>query len=94
MKLKAPGKRPRRRGRWMATIAAVVAAAGIATYWLWPEVPLVTGGTPRLVVDRTMIDLGDVSYDRFVDATFTLTNAGDGVLAIAGRPKVAATQGC
>ena len=78
----------------MMTIAAAVVAAGIVTYWLWPQAPLVTGGTPRLVVDRTMIDLGDVPYDRFVDATFALTNAGDGVLAIAGRPKVAATQGC
>jgi hypothetical protein len=52
------------------------------------------GGTPRLTVDRTTIDFGDVPFDRFVDARFTLANAGDGVLTIAGRPPVTATQGC
>ena len=78
----------------MVTIGAVAAVAGITAYGLWPQVPLLTGGTPRLVVDRTTIDLGDVSYERFVDATFTLTNVGDGVLAIARQPVVAATQGC
>lgn len=94
MKLKAPRTPPRRKGRWMMTFVAVVVVAGIATYCLWPETPLLTGGTPRLVVDRTMIDLGDLPYDRFVEANFTLTNAGDGVLAIAERPKVGATKGC
>ena len=78
----------------MVTIAAVAAVAGITAYGLWPQAPLLTGGTPRLVVDRTTIDLGDVAYERFVDATFTLTNEGDGVLALAGRPTVAVTQGC
>jgi hypothetical protein len=72
---------------------AAVMAAGIATYGGWPRAPLVAGGTPRLVVDRTTLDVGDVRFYRFVEAVFTLTNAGDGVLAIDGW-SVTVAKGC
>jgi hypothetical protein len=94
MRLKVPRKRSRRRGRWLATIAVVAAAAGITTYGLRPRAPLVTGGTPRLVVDSTTIDFGNVHFYQFVEAVFTLTNAGGGALAIDGWTKVAVAKGC
>lgn len=94
MSLRVPRKRSRRRGRWLATMAVVVTAAGITTYRLRPRAPLGTGGTPQLVVDRTTIDFGNVHFYQFVEAVFTLTNAGDGVLAIDGRTKVAGAKGC
>ena len=69
-------------------------AAGFTTYGFWPRAHLVTGGTPRLTVDRTTIDFGDVHFYRYVDAVFTLSNAGDGVLAIDGWTKVTVAKGC
>jgi hypothetical protein len=76
-------------------VLAVITTVGVAAaYTVWPRPPFETDGTPRLVVDRTTIDLGDLPYGRSVEAVFRLANAGDGVLVIDGRPSVAVTKGC
>jgi hypothetical protein len=94
MKMKRPHRRPLRWRRWSLVVAVGIGVASAATYAHWPAAPLPTGGTPRMIVDRTVIDFGDVPYDRFVDAIFTVTNAGDGVMTIGNRPAVSATKGC
>jgi hypothetical protein len=53
-----------------------------------------SSGTPRLVVDRTEIDLGDLPFDQRATAVFTLTNAGNGVLNIIEEPPVEVVKGC
>ena len=77
--------------RALAAVALAVAAIG---YLAWSPAVLAAAGTPKLVVDRTVIDFGDVSYGRYVTAEFTLTNAGDAVLTINEAPLVKAVKGC
>lgn len=86
-------ERRRRARRRVAALLAVVVLVG-AGLWLWSaESPLATG-TPRLEVDQAAIDFGYVRYEKWVEATFTLRNAGDGSLKIAEAPRVRAVQGC
>lgn len=54
----------------------------------------VSAGDPRLVVDRGVIDLGDVPVGRWASATFTLRNAGDAPLRFSDAPWVKAVAGC
>lgn len=89
--------RQRRRSRWPMLVAAVavVAAVGAGVAW-WRTTPeaSIAGGMPRLVVDRTEIDHGYTRFETPVQASFTLRNAGDGVLQIAEAPQVKAVLGC
>jgi hypothetical protein len=82
----------------MASVAlgaalVLLLAAGVA-WWRQPAPAPGPGGTPRLVVDRTAIDLGDVPFETPVEARFVVTNAGDGVAEVDGTPRVTAVQGC
>jgi hypothetical protein len=45
-------------------------------------------------VDREVVDLGDLPYGAPARAVFTLTNAGPGLLKLAGVPRVEAVKGC
>lgn len=49
---------------------------------------------PDLVVDKRMIDIGDVPYDWPMYEVFTLRNAGDKPLVIDGMPVVRIEEGC
>lgn len=88
---------PRRGPRWpiLVTAVAVIAGVGAGVVW-WRATPdaSVAGGTARLLVDRTEIDHGYQRFETPVQATFTLRNAGDGVLQIAEAPRVNAVLGC
>jgi hypothetical protein len=65
------------------TALAVVGIIVIGTAGYWPtEAGEASGSAPRLEVDRTEIDLGDLPLDRRATAVFTLTNAGNGMLNI------------
>ncbi|OGK82688.1 MAG: hypothetical protein A2X52_11960 [Candidatus Rokubacteria bacterium GWC2_70_16] len=94
-KKKAALPAPRRgRRRWVVggVLAAIVAGAG--TFW-WQSESLGTySGTPRLVVDREVVELGTLPFEAPVRVVFTLTNAGDGALKIAEVPRVKAVVGC
>ena len=82
------------KGRWAALVALGLIAVGAAGLW-WPaEAGEASSGAPRLVVDRTEIDLGDLAFDQRATAVFTLTNAGNGVLNIIEEPPVEVIKGC
>jgi HYDIN/CFA65/VesB-like, Ig-like domain len=51
-------------------------------------------GAPRLEVDRDTVDLGDVQLGELVEASFVLSNTGDGELVISGEPYVQVVEGC
>ncbi len=87
--------RPARRTAWLPgwVLASVLLAGGAGTWWWWRQGPA-GGGTPRLVVDRTEVDLGYRRFDVPVRVVFTLTNAGDGPLRLAGTPPVRTVAGC
>jgi hypothetical protein len=51
-------------------------------------------GAPSLVADREQIDFGDVQYNQLVEASFELTNVGDGTLRFTQAPYVELKAGC
>ena len=85
-----------RRGRWRWAVmgALVVVGAGAGTFWWMSTGPDASGGAPRLVVDREVVELGDIPFEAPARVVFTLTNAGDGTLKIAEVPRVKAVEGC
>lgn len=92
-KVKQP---PRPRSRWRQVLLGVVglmALGGAATWWLW-EAPEASGGRPRLAVDRAVQDFGYVPFEVPLRAVFMLANTGDGVLRLAGVPRVEVVKGC
>jgi hypothetical protein len=96
---------PKKRTPWLLIIGAgalLLALAG-ALLLLRPAPPAGAGGAmaapaagsgPRLAVDQEKLDLGDVSFEQPVVATFHLTNTGDAPLQIVGEPVVAVISGC
>ena len=77
----------------MAACAVAVAVLG-AAWWGWDALVVAEGGTPRLAIERTEIDLGHLRYNTPAEATFVLTNAGEGVLRISRLGRVTAVLGC
>ena len=55
--------------------------------------PEVTGA-PRLVVDQTTIDEGDVKVNTQIRTAYRLQNVGDQPLKILGEPAVELVEGC
>ena len=51
-------------------------------------------GAPRLSVDQTIIDEGDVKLGTTVQTAFRLKNVGDQPLRIMGEPAVELVEGC
>lgn len=51
-------------------------------------------GAPRLVVDQELVDFGDVKVDQVVEATFRITNEGDGTLRFTKDPYIEVLEGC
>jgi len=79
---------PRRRPRWgWAVVGGVVLLAAGALWYT-------SGGAPRLVLDREVVDLGHLPFEAPARVVFTLTNAGDGPLRLADVPQVKALKGC
>ena len=93
---KKVGQLAPRRSTWQwASLGALglIAIGAITAWWFW-RVPDVSGGTPRLVLDRTEVDLGFLPFEAPARVVFTLTNAGDGVLKLADIPRVKILNGC
>ncbi|MBI1892940.1 MAG: hypothetical protein HYS14_02350 [Candidatus Rokubacteria bacterium] len=89
-------KPPPRKTRWhrlaLGTFG-LVAVAAVTAWWLW-SAPEVSGGTPRLVLDRDVVELGYLPFESPARVMFTLTNTGDGVLKLADIPRVKVLKGC
>jgi hypothetical protein len=51
-------------------------------------------GAPRLVVDQTTIDEGDVKVNTQIRTAYRLQNVGDQPLKILGEPAVELIEGC
>ena len=81
------------RSRALVAAAVVLVLAAGGAWWLWPT-PEAEGGTPRFVVDRDTIDLGDFPFNKMASASFTITNAGDGTLKLTRIGSVKALEGC
>ena len=89
--MKPQVRRPR---RWRWALAALgVIVAGVGSFW-WLSEPTASGGTPRLVVDREVVDLGFLPFEAPARVVFMLTNAGDGPLRLADVPRVKVLKGC
>jgi len=80
--------------RWVLVGAlALIPVGGVAFWWLSDTLDL-SGGTPRLVLDREMVDVGYLPFEAPARVVFTLTNAGNGSLRLAGVPRVKVLKGC
>jgi len=78
---------------------ALAVLVGLATWYLLPrQGPLSDAaqyrGGPRLLVDKELIDFGNVRFDKMVEARFRLRNVGDQPLRLAVDPRVEAVEGC
>jgi hypothetical protein len=89
-------QRRARHGKWRLAALGVVLlmAASVAAFWWRADSQETSSGTPRLVVDRTDVDLGYRRFGRRARVVFALTNAGDGVLRVKEVPRVIVKAGC
>ncbi|MFQ5830696.1 MAG: hypothetical protein ACE5JD_16310 [Candidatus Methylomirabilia bacterium] len=78
----------------MVLAAFGLIAVGAAGFWWFSQAPDSSSGTPRLVVDRTEVNLGYLPFEAPARVVFALTNIGDGPLRLVGIPPVRALKGC
>ncbi|MEW5957404.1 MAG: hypothetical protein AB1801_06755 [Chloroflexota bacterium] len=80
---------------WAVVAAAVVlVVGGLSMLLIFGGSDTSSGGTPKLVVDQTVIDEGYVKLNTPVRTSFTLRNEGDGPLRLLGEPQVQLVEGC
>ncbi len=84
----------RRKWRWAALGALVLVTLSGASFWALSDSSDTASGTPRLVVDRTDVDLGYRRFNVRARAVFTLSNEGDGPLRLKEVPRVIVKAGC
>lgn len=87
-----PPRRPR--WRWAVPAALALVVVGAGTLWWLSEAPDASGGTPRLVLDREVVDLGYLTFETPARVVFTLTNAGGGSLKLPDVPRIKVLKGC
>ena len=93
-----PGKQ---RPAWLlpAIVIAVVAVVGAVAALVFggrsasSYTPEVTG-SPRAVVDQTVVDHGTVPLNQMVESVYQVSNVGDEPLIILGEPRVELLEGC
>jgi hypothetical protein len=65
-----------------------------AAFWWLAKPQAASGGTPRLSVDREVVDLGYLRFEAPARVVFLLSNTGDGPLKLADVPRVKVLKGC
>lgn len=70
-----------------------LAVVGLSLWLISGETGL-ENGTPKLVVNQTVVDEGYQKLDTVVRTSFTLRNEGDAPLRILGEPQVQLVEGC
>lgn len=85
--------KPQPLGQWWIIGGVALLLIGLGL-WLIPGTTRLENGTPKLVVDQTVIDEGYQKLDTVVRTSFTLRNEGDGPLRILGEPRVQLVEGC
>jgi hypothetical protein len=88
---------PQQRPWWLwAGIAAAVllVVGGLSILLISGDSDTVSDGTPKLVVEETVVDEGYVELNTPVRTSFTLRNEGDGLLRVLGEPEVQLVEGC
>lgn len=86
-----PSKRSMR--RW-AAFGILGLVAVVAAFWGFREPREAAGGTPRLVLDHDVVELGTLPFEAPARVVFTMTNTGEGPLRLADVPRVRALKGC
>ena len=84
----------RRPWRLVALGTLLQIPAGAASFWWLSEAQNASAGKPRLMVDRTEVDLGHLPFNAPAKVVFTLTNAGGNPLELSDNPPVRAVKGC
>ena len=88
------------RSTWpLVLISAAAALMVVAVYFLTirpaePASAIEINGSPRLRVDRDLVDLGVVKLGKTVQVDFKLTNIGDRPLTLTEAPYVEVVEGC
>jgi len=93
MKKRPDNRRKGFRPSGVLLIGTALVVLGLGGWWFWPDASPSAGGTPKLALDRTEIDLGDLRFNTPAYAAFTITNTGDGLLTLKASP-VRVVQGC
>ena len=82
----------------LVLITAAIAVMVVAVYFLTARsaepAAVEVSGSPRLRVDRELVDLGVVQLGKTVQVDFKLTNVGDQTLTFTEAPYVEVVEGC
>jgi hypothetical protein len=96
-----PHNAPPARPRWLlpgallsvGLLLAAIAFLLIRASQQEPYTPEVSGA-PNAELDQTVMDYGDVPFNKPVEAIFNIRNTGDQPLQILGEARVELLQGC
>ncbi|MCO6453062.1 MAG: DUF1573 domain-containing protein [Caldilineales bacterium] len=85
--------------KWLGLVLILAGAALlaiIAYLIIEPSRPdnAVSAQGPRLEVDQTTVDYGQVKFNTPIESVFTLRNVGDAPLKIEQTPEVELVEGC
>ncbi len=77
---------------WAVAVVAVFLVVGGLTVMLTGTSP--ESGTPKVVVDQTIIDEGYQKLNKTIRTSFKIRNEGTASLQILGEPQVELVEGC